>query len=105
MATATRAIHHSTVILMWTPPTVSVEAKTARAESNPSMSAIDLVETVPLMSLVRPRFRPVSIRKVPSVMMKLGSLVRVSSTPLKRPTARVSSRETPTPTQTLAVIW
>ena len=48
------------------------------------MSAMDLVETVPLISLVKPRFRPVSIRNVPSVMMKLGSLVRVSMKPLKR---------------------
>ncbi len=69
------------------------------------MSAMVLVETVPLISLVRPRFRPVSMRKVPSVMMKLGSLVRVSMTPLKTPIARVTSSETPTPTQTFAVIW
>ncbi len=69
------------------------------------MSPMDLVETVPLISLVNPRLRPVSIRKVPSVMMKLGSLVRVSMKPLKKPMARVTSRDTPTPTQTLAVIW
>ena len=58
-----------------------------------------------MISLVKPRFMPVSIRKVPSVMMKLGSLVRVSMKPLKAPTARVTSSETPTPTQTFAVIW
>ena len=69
------------------------------------MSAIVLVETVPLMSLVKPRFMPVSIRKVPSVMMKLGSPVRVSMKPLKTPNARVTSSETQTPTQTFAVIW
>ena len=37
--------------------------------------------------------------------MKLGSLVRVSMKPLKKPMARVTSSETPTPTQTFAVIW
>ncbi len=69
------------------------------------MSPIALVETVPLMSLVKPRFRPVSIRNVPSVMMKLGSSVRVSMKPLNAPMASVTSRDTRTPTQTLAVIW
>ncbi len=93
------------VTLKPTPPTVTVEAKTSRAEGKPSMSAMDLVETVPSMSLVKPRFRPVSMRNVPSVMMKLGSLVRVSMKPLKAPIARVTSSDTPTPTQTLAVIW
>ncbi|GAA3038914.1 hypothetical protein GCM10020000_16500 [Streptomyces olivoverticillatus] len=88
-----------------TPPIVRWEAKRVRAESKPSMSPMVLVETVPLMSLVKPRLRPVSIRNVPSVMMKLGSLVRVSMKPLKKPTARVTRSETPTPTQTLAVIW
>ncbi len=105
MATATRASHHRTVIWRVTEPISHFEAKRARAEGKPSMSAMDLVETVPLISLVKPRFRPVSIRKVPSVMMKLGSLVRVSMKPLKNPMARVTSRDTPTPTQTLAVIW
>ena len=93
------------VILKSTPPMVSVEAKTSLAEEKPSMSEIDLVETVPLISLVKPRFMPVSIRNVPSVMMKLGGSVRVSMTPLKTPMASVTSSETPTPTQTLAVIW
>ncbi len=82
-----------------------MEANRAWAESKPSMSPMPLVETVPLISLVKPRFRPVSIRKVPSVMMKLGSLVRVSMKPLNAPMASVTSSETRTPTQTLAVIW
>lgn len=63
------------------------------------------VETVLLISLVKPRFRPVSIRNVPSVMMKLGSLVRVSMKPLNAPMASVTSSDTKTPTQTFAVIW
>ncbi len=88
-----------------TEPMFHCEAKSARAEEKPSMSAMVLVETEPLISFVKPRFRPVSIRKVPSVMMKLGSLVRVSMNPLKKPMARVTSRDTPTPTHTLAVIW
>lgn len=37
--------------------------------------------------------------------MKLGSLVRVSMKPLNAPKPRVTSSETKTPTQTLAVIW
>ncbi|CAM5330094.1 hypothetical protein SGRIM128S_00260 [Streptomyces griseomycini] len=102
---ATRASHHTTVALTGTPPTVRVDANRARALEKPSMSAIVLVETVPPISLVKPRFMPVSIRKVPSVTMKLGSLVRASTRPLKAPTASVTSRDTPTPTQTLAVIW
>ena len=69
------------------------------------MSLIDLVATVPLISLVRPRLSPVSIRNVPSVMMKLGSLVRTSMSPLNAPSASVTSSDTPTPTQVLAVIW
>ncbi len=37
--------------------------------------------------------------------MKLGSLVRTSMTPLNAPSASVTSSDTPTPTQVLAVIW
>ncbi|CAM5564786.1 hypothetical protein SCYAM73S_02830 [Streptomyces cyaneofuscatus] len=105
VASATSATHHRMVTLYSTPPRVSVEANRARADSKPSMSPMALVETVPLISLVKPRFRPVSIRNVPSVMMKLGSLVRVSMKPLNAPMASVTSSDTRTPTQTLAVIW
>ncbi len=105
VATATMANHHRMVTLRVTEPMFHCEAKRTRAEEKPSMSAMVLVETVPVISLVKPRFRPVSIRKVPSVMMKLGSFVRVSMNPLKNPMARVTSKDTPTPTQTLAVIW
>ncbi len=69
------------------------------------MSEIGLVETVPETSLVTPRLAPVSIRKVPRVTMKLGSLVRESIHPLNRPTARVTASETSTPTQVTAVSW
>lgn len=69
------------------------------------MSAMVFVDTVPLISLVKPRFMPVSIRNVPSVMMKLGSFVRTSMMPLKAPMASVTSSETRAPTQTFAVIW
>lgn len=93
------------VIFNSTPPRVSSEAKSLRADSKPSMSLMLLVETVRLISLVRPRLRPVSIRNVPRVMMKLGSFVRVSMKPLNTPMARVTSRDTNTPTQMLAVIW
>jgi hypothetical protein len=69
------------------------------------MSLIDWVETVPLISLVKPRLQPCRIRKVPRVTTKLGSPVRTSMMPLKKPMARVTSSDTPTPTQTFAVIW
>ncbi len=69
------------------------------------MSVIGLVLTVPETSLVTPRLAPVSIRKVPSVTMKLGSRVRPSTQPLKPPTASATASETSTPTQVTAVNW
>src|SRR3954447_16342981 len=55
--------------------------------------------TVPVKNLVRPRLRPCSIRKVPSVMMKLGSPVRVTTHPLRKPMARASTSAAPMATQ------
>ena len=43
-------------------------------DSKPSMLEIDGEETLPPISRVKPRFRPVSIRNGASVTMKLGQL-------------------------------
>src|SRR4051812_23986797 len=61
--------------------------------------------TVPVNSLVSPRFRPCSIRKVPSVMMKLGSPVRVTSQPLPKPIARASTSDAPMASQMSTPPW
>ena len=55
--------------------------------------------TVSVNSLVRPTLRPSSIRNVPSVMMKLGRPVRVTSQPLKKPIASATTSATPIATQ------
>ena len=41
-----------------------------------------------------PRLTPWSIRNVPSVTMKLGSLVRTTISPLTNPTSRATTRDT-----------
>ncbi len=46
------------------------------------MLEIDGEDTEPPIMRVRPRFRPVSIRKVARVTMKLGSLVFIRIQPL-----------------------
>ncbi len=102
---ASRPSHHQTVALSDTPPTVTSEANSQRQDAKPCMSEIGLVVTVPVTSLVTPRLAPVSIRKVPSVTMKLGSLVRPSTQPLRPLTASTTSSETSVPTQVTAVSW
>ncbi len=105
LPTTSRPSHHQTVALTVSPPTVISEANSQRQEAKPSMSEIGFVVTVPVTSLVTPRFAPVSIRKVPSVTMKLGSPVRPSIQPLKPLTASATSSETRVPTQVTAVSW
>ena len=72
MARTTNRIHHTSVIRIETPPTLNEEAKTFCAELKPSMSATSLVPTLPVTCLVTARFRPRSMKNVPSVTRKLG---------------------------------
>src|SRR6478609_1438430 len=88
---------------MSTPPTLTEEANTARAEAKPSMVEIEGEDTEPPISRVRPRFRPVSIRNVARVTMKEGSLVLIRIQPLMNPTDKDTTRARPTPTQTFVV--
>jgi hypothetical protein len=85
VATATSAIQMNTVIFTSTPAMFTEEAKTPRAVSKPSMLEMDGEETPPPISRVRPRFRPVNIRNVARVTMKLGSLVFMRIQPLMKP--------------------
>src|SRR6476661_4537536 len=79
------------------------EANTARAEAKPSMFEIEGEDTEPPISRVRPRFRPVSIRNVARVTMKLGSLVLIRIHPLMKPMPSETIRARPTPTHTLVL--
>ena len=70
--------HHSTVTRTGTPKIVSVEAKTARAESHPCISFTLGVATAPDTHLVTAMFAPVNISNVPSVIRKLGIFVLIT---------------------------
>ncbi|CAM5278793.1 hypothetical protein SALBM217S_03734 [Streptomyces griseoloalbus] len=105
VASAAKTSHQITVIFTWTPPTSKLEAKTALAWSKPSMSAMLSVATLPVTSLVTARLTPWRIRKVPRVTRKLGSPVLTSIQPLKKPTARDTTRATMTPIHTFRVSW
>src|SRR5215217_4570882 len=67
------------------------------------MSEMEGDETPPPIILVSPRFRPVSIRNVAKVTMKLGSLVFIRIQPLMKPMASDTTNARPTPTQTLVL--
>src|SRR4029078_12676061 len=97
-ATATRMIQKNTVIFTSTPPTPIEDANTARADAKPSRFEIDGGHPAPPISRVRARFRPVSIRNVARVTMKLGSFVLIRIQPLMKPfpSDTTSARTTPT---------
>jgi hypothetical protein len=58
--------------------------------------------TVFVTSLVTPRLRPCSIRKLPRVMMKLGSPVRITRYPLTNPIPSTSARDSASAAQRLS---
>ncbi len=87
VASAANTSHHKTVIFTSTPPMVNSEAKSALAWSKPSMSLMESVATLPVISLVTARLAPCRIRNVPSVIRKLGRPVLTSSQPLNAPIA------------------
>src|SRR5918994_6483331 len=64
------------------------------------MSEMDGEDTPPPIMRVRPRFRPVSIRNVARVTIKLGSLVFIRIQPLMYPMPSETTRARITPTQT-----
>ena len=78
-----------------------LEAKTACALAQPSMSLIVLDETPPVTMRVTARLTPCSTKNVPRVTRKLGRPVLCSSHPLNAPMDRENSSATKTPTQTL----
>ena len=80
-------------------------ANTFCTEPQPSRVATPVASTVPVTCLVTARFRPCRTKKVPRVMMKLGSRVFTSRIPLSAPTARLTTRAAATPTHTLRVSW
>src|SRR5437763_10629775 len=105
VAMITNRIHHSRVIRIDTPPMLKVEANTFCAEAKPWMLDTSLVPTFPVICLVRARFSPRSMKKVPSVTRKLGMPVFTTRYPLMKPMASATTRETTTPTHMLAVNW
>src|SRR5439155_401768 len=74
----------------------TVEAKTLWANENPEAWSMSLIETPPVILIVSPALIPRSMKKVPSVTMKLGSLVLTTVRPLRKPIARPNSRHTTT---------
>ena len=64
----------------------TIEANSVCAKSNPGAASMLLMETPPVSLIVRPAFSPRSMKKVPSVMMKLGSFVLTTAMPLTNPT-------------------
>src|SRR3954465_123087 len=96
-----RMIQEITVISMLTGPTLKLDANTACALSNPSMSLIEFDETPPATIRVTARFTPWRTKNVPRVTRKLGRPVLCSSQPLNAPIARETTSAISTPTQTL----
>ncbi len=88
VARAVTPSHQKIATRKSTPPAVTEPASTARAPSYPSALLRPLTCTVPVSALVTPRLSPCSMRNVPRVTMKLGSLVRTTSRPLAKPIAR-----------------
>ena len=95
-------IQKNTVILTSTPAMLTDEANTAWAESKPSILEMDGEDTPPPMRRVRARFRPVSIRNVANVTMKLGSFVFTRIQPLMNPMPSETTSASTTPTQTFS---
>src|SRR5579859_5922229 len=83
-----------------TPPMEKVEAKTALADWNPSMSSIFGLCTPSAINLVTPRLTPCRMKNVPSVTRKLGRPVTCNSQPLNAPMANDTTSPISTPTQT-----
>ena len=92
VATATSAIQMNTVILTSTPADVHRGGKHRPGR----VEAVHVGDRRrghdPPIRRVRPRFRPVSIRNVARVTMKLGSLVFIRIQPLMNPMARDTSK-------------
>src|SRR3954468_18892684 len=103
VATATNRIHHSRVIRIDTPPIENDDANTFCAELKPWMSDTSLVATLPVMTLVRARLRPRSMKNVPSVTRKLGMPVFTTRYPLMKPMPSATTSETTTPTHMFVV--
>ena len=82
-------------------PIMMFDAKIVFRVSKPAMPAMSCVATLPVISLVMAMLRPCSIRKVPSVTRKLGSLVRIMSQPLNAPTQSEKNRAKTTPAHRL----
>ena len=92
VATAVRAIHHTSEIWKDAPPIGIVVAKSGRADSKPAACSIPDTRTVPVMPLVMARFAPFSTKNVPSVTTNDGRAVRTTSTPLMKPITAPSRR-------------
>ena len=61
--------------------------------------------TLPVTNLVTARFRPRSMKNVPSVTRNDGMPVLTTRYPLMNPTASATTSDTSTPTHMLAVNW
>ena len=92
--TATKKIHHSTVMLTFMKPSGDVAAKIALAAAKPSICEALLVATVPVTDFVTPRLMPRSMKNVASVIRKLGIPVLTTRYPLMKPMPSAISRLT-----------
>jgi hypothetical protein len=88
---------------MFTPPMVKLEANSFCAELKPCMSEMLGLATWFVMVCVRARFRPCSMKNVPSVTRKLGIPVLTTIQPFRNPMNRDRPRATSTPTHMLVV--
>src|SRR3712207_6337506 len=75
--TATNSSHHNTVTFSVMNPRSTSLANTAFALLNPSRALVFGVATVPVTSLVTPRLTPCRMKKVDSVIRKLGIPVQI----------------------------
>jgi hypothetical protein len=78
----------------------TVEAKSLWAKENPEAWSMSLIETPPVILIVKPALMPRNMKNVPSVTMKLGSLVLTTVKPLRKPIERPNSRQTSAAGQT-----
>src|SRR3954453_9959607 len=76
------------------PYVVSVDANSLCAVPKPGAWSMSLIETPPVILIVKPALMPRSMKNVPSVMMKLGSRVLTTVTPLRKPIAIPNRRQT-----------
>src|SRR6266545_2514184 len=100
VATAVTPSHQKMATRNCTPNIGTVEANRACARPYPGTVAMPLIWTLLVIALVTPRLMPCSIRNVPSVMMKLGSFVRITRNPLRKPIVRHSTSPTSIADQT-----